>query len=109
MPRIESVPHKGWNSNIRLSNGSIDLIVTKDVGPRIIHCGFINKRNLLAEFPEQMGGTHEKEWMIRGGHRLWIAPECQPDTYELDNAPLVHRKIPGGIRTLQEPGPLTCI
>jgi hypothetical protein len=109
MLTIETVRFKGWNNNIRLSNGSVELIVTGDVGPRIIRCGFVNERNLMAEFKEQLGGTGEKDWMIRGGHRLWIAPESKSETYELDNSPVQIRKIPGGISTLQEPGRLTGI
>ena len=109
MLTIETIRFKGWKNNIRLSNESIELVVTADVGPRIIRCGFVNERNLLAEFTEQLGGTGEKNWMIRGGHRLWIAPECKSETYELDNHPVALRKIKGGIRTIQEPGPLTGI
>jgi hypothetical protein len=109
MLHIDKIKFKGWNNNIRLSNNSIDLVVTQDVGPRIIRCGFVNERNLLAEFSEEMGGTRETDWRIRGGHRLWCAPEFKPDTYEPDNLPVTIRKIKGGIRTLQEPGPLTGI
>lgn len=109
MLTIETVRFKGWTNNIRISNGSVELIVTGEVGPRILRCGFVNERNLMAQFKEQMGGSAEKEWMIRGGHRLWIAPESKPETYELDNSPVQIRKIQGGIRTLQEPGRLTGI
>ncbi len=109
MLKTETVRFKGWENNIRLSNGSVDLIITADVGPRILRCGFTGERNLMAEFKEQLGGTGEKEWMIRGGHRLWFAPEVKPDTYELDNIPVKVSRIDGGIRTLQEPGPVTGI
>jgi len=107
MPTIETVPYRGWKRNIRLSNGRVELIVTREVGPRIVRFGFIGARNVFGELPEQMGGAGEKEWMIRGGHRLWVAPEEAPKSYELDNAPVEIRKIPGGIRTIQSPGPLT--
>jgi len=33
------------------------------------------------------------------GHRLWLAPEAKPWTYELDNVPVAVRAIPGGVRT----------
>jgi hypothetical protein len=35
-----------------------------------------------------LGGTGEGEWMIRGGHRLWHAPEAKPRTYAPDNRPV---------------------
>ncbi len=107
MPTIETVSYRGWKRNIRLTNGQVELIVTQDVGPRIVRFGFIGGQNAFGELPEQMGGAGEKEWMIRGGHRLWVAPEEKPKSYELDNAPLEIRKISGGIRAIQSPGPLT--
>ena len=128
MLTIETVPYRGWKRNIRLANGQVELIVTQDVGPRIVRFGFIGDQNVFGELPGQMGGASEKKWMIRGGHRLWVAPEEKPKSYELDNVPIIIRKIPasapgastgvealadrpagrpGGIRTIQVPGPLT--
>ncbi len=98
---VEKVAFKGWNNNLRLTNGRIELIVTQDVGPRIIRCGFVKERNLMAEFADQMGKSGEKEWRIRGGHRLWLAPEDRKDTYELDNSPVEVRSLVGGIKTVQ--------
>lgn len=103
---IETVPYRGWKRNIRLTNGQVELIVTQDVGPRILRFGFIGDQNVFGELPEQMGGAGEKEWMIRGGHRLWVAPEEKPKSYELDNRPIIIRKITCGIRTIQSPGAL---
>jgi hypothetical protein len=62
---------------------------------------------MFAEYRDQQGRGREREWMIRGGHRLWIAPEVKPDTYELDNTPVEVRKIPDGVRTVQPVGRLT--
>jgi len=84
---MDIVKFKGWKNNVRLSNGQVEVIVTTDVGPRIVRFGFVGERNLFAEFKDQQGGTGEKDWMIRGGHRFWIAPEEKPKTYELDNGP----------------------
>jgi hypothetical protein len=106
---VQKKAYKGWANNWRVTNGAIDLVVTQDVGPRVIRLGFVGERNLLCEFKDQLGRTREKEWMIRGGHRLWAAPEAQPDTYELDNSPVAVRPIAGGVRTVQPPGPITGI
>jgi hypothetical protein len=104
---IRNTPYRGWRNNVRISNGQIELIVTADVGPRVIRLGFVKGRNLMAEFKDQMGGQGEKEWMIRGGHRLWLAPEAKPETYELDNRPITIRTTRDGIRTLEPVGALT--
>lgn len=85
---LSRVEYGGWANNIKLSNGAIELIATADVGPRILRFGFVGGDNLLKEFPEQLGGQFEDEWMIRGGHRLWHAPEVKPRTYALDNSPV---------------------
>ncbi len=103
---METVEFNGWPHCVRLANADIELIVTTDVGPRICRAGFIGERNLFAELDGQ-GGSGESEWMIRGGHRFWIAPEKKPDTYELDNIPIQTEAIPDGIRTTQSKGPLS--
>ena len=104
---MQIVEFNGWKNNVRLSNDQVELLVTADVGPRVIRFGFIGQRNLFAELPGQQGGTGEKKWVLRGGHRLWIAPEDKPKTYELDNRPVEFKAIPGGVRTVQARGPLT--
>lgn len=105
MPTVETVSYRGWKRNIRLANRQVELIVTQEVGPRILRFGFVGGANAFGEFPEQMGRAGEKQWMIRGGHRLWLAPEEKPKSYELDNRPVAIEKIPGGIRVVQAPGP----
>ncbi|HZQ54421.1 MAG TPA: hypothetical protein VFB14_19625 [Bryobacteraceae bacterium] len=98
----ERTHYAGWPNCYRLSNGTVELVVTADVGPRIIRCGFVGGRNLFAEFPDQLGKSGEPYWMPRGGHRLWIAPELVPDTYALDNSP-VDVRLSGETITLVQP------
>lgn len=86
--KIEKVPYRGWPNSYRISNGEVELIVLTDVGPRIIRYGFIGGQNLFKEFNEQMGHSGEKEWMARGGHRLWMSPEDPVGSYALDNSPV---------------------
>ncbi len=101
---MERIHFNGWNDCVRLTNGEIELVVTTAVGPRIARLGFIGERNLFAEIAGQQGGSGESEWMIRGGHRFWIAPEVKPLTYELDNGPVDVETIGGGLRTRQSAG-----
>ena len=90
---IEKVVYGGWENNVKLSNGSIELVATLDVGPRVIRFSYIGGPNVMKEYPEQLGGRNESEWMIRGGHRLWLAPEAKPRSYAPDNAPVQFKKI----------------
>ena len=106
---MQEVVYNGWNC-IRLANSEVELIVTRDIGPRVIRFGFIGGPNVFGEIPADQGGKNEAEWKNRGGHRCWIAPESMPWSYELDNVPYAEAAaISGGVRTRQEPGPVTGI
>jgi len=83
--KMERIAYGGWQNCIRLTNGTIELIATTDVGPRIIRFGFVNEQNLFKEYADQLGQTGGDEWRIYGGHRLWHAPENKPRTYAPDN------------------------
>ncbi|MBN2047840.1 MAG: hypothetical protein JW750_08370 [Anaerolineaceae bacterium] len=85
---MEKVSYKGWENCYKLSNGKIELIITTDVGPRIIFFGFAGGENMFKNYDEMMGSTGGDEWMIYGGHRLWHAPEAQPRSYIPDNFPV---------------------
>lgn len=104
---MEIVKFNGWDC-IRLSNGTVELLVTRSIGPRIVRYGFVGKDNIFAEIESQKYTSGEKEWKNRGGHRLWIAPESFPWSYEPDNEPYIEAtEIPGGIHLRQAPGPVT--
>jgi hypothetical protein len=96
--QIEEVDYRGWKRNVQLSNGDVELIATLDVGPRIISYKLKGGRNVFKEYEEQIGRSGESEWMIRGGHRLWTAPEDTTRTYALDNAPISYQKLADGVR-----------
>jgi len=85
---IEKIACYGWKNCLRLYNKQIELIVTTDVGPRIIHFGFIGQENEFATYPDDLGRTGGQSWRIYGGHRLWHAPEDPERTYWPDNTPV---------------------
>jgi len=103
----EKIAYQGWPNCYRVSNGTVELIVTGDVGPRIIRYGFVGGQNLFKEFAEQLGKSGEAEWQPRGGHRLWIAPEDRVRTYEPDNSLVAIRVLEDGVEATGEVGPLT--
>jgi len=86
--QIERIGFKGWDNCWRISSSEIELVVTADVGPRVIYCGFRNGRNLFKNFEEQMGRSGEPAWMSRGGARIWIGPEDREASYAPDNTPV---------------------
>ena len=100
--KIEKTSYDGWPNCYRITNGEVELIVTTDVGPRVIRYGFVGGQNLFKEFKEQLGKSGEKEWQARGGHRLWFSPEDAKLTYALDNGP-VKASINNGVIELTQP------
>jgi hypothetical protein len=85
---MEKTNYGGWPNCIQLGNKRMELVVTTDVGPRIIRLAFRGGPNLLKEYPQHMGKQGGNSWRIYGGHRLWHAPEAKPRTYWPDNGPV---------------------
>jgi hypothetical protein len=102
--KMDKVEYRGWMNNLKLSNGDVELVVTMDVGPRVISYRLAKGKNVFKEYEDQLGKTGEREWMIRGGHRLWVAPEDPKRTYVLDNAPVSHQVVSPGVVRFR-PGP----
>jgi hypothetical protein len=86
--KVEKVEYKGWANCWRVTNGEVELIVTADVGPRIIRYGFVGGQNLFKEYPDQLGKSGEKQFQLRGGDRVWKAPEDHVATWAPDNVPV---------------------
>jgi len=102
--KIQKIAYGGWDNCIEISNNIVDLVVTVDVGPRVIRYGFTGQENELGEIRSEMGKTRGSEWRMYGGHRLWISPESRVRTYEPDNVTVKWDEIEHGISTSQEKG-----
>ena len=83
---IQKKDYRGWPNSYYLSNGEIELVVTGDVGPRIIHIGFIGGQNMFYELEEQLGKSGGDEFRLYGGHRIWVGPERLEVSWISDNA-----------------------
>lgn len=81
-----------WERNVKLSNDHAELIITLEVGPRLIHFSRPGKPNVFKQYQEMIGNKGEDMWMIRGGSRLWVGPESLM-TYAPDNTPVNHEKL----------------
>lgn len=88
---VEVVAFAGWQHNLRLFNDEVELLVTLDVGPRVLRYGPRDGVNLLKLNEAELGRSGEPGWVMRGGHRLWSAPEDPGHTYAPDNGPVRHR------------------
>jgi hypothetical protein len=98
---IVKTSYKGWPNCYRMTNGTIELIATQDVGPRIIRLGFVGGDNVFGEMDDQVGKTGGDEWRIYGGHRLWHSPEAKPRSYFPDNFPIEVKEGPNSLTLIQ--------
>lgn len=99
---LNEIQYKNFGRCVELSNGIIKVIVTIDVGPRIINYSFVDGENIFWEDIDRLETTDEVEecygspWYLYGGHRLWTSPEASPRTYYADNDPVSYKAVPGG-------------
>jgi hypothetical protein len=100
---IDQLSYMNLPGCIKISNGTVDLIVTTSVGPRILFYGRSGGQNHLGQFPENSVKTALGVWRPYGGHRLWVWPELFPATYAPDNAPIQHRIYGDLSLTLHQP------
>jgi hypothetical protein len=95
------IKYKDYDA-IQFSSGSLELIVTTSCGPRIISLKSKKAKqagNFFFEFPRP-----EKRYLglyLRGGHRLWHAPEDLVDTYLPDDETLTVKALKKGALFIQ--------
>ena len=86
---------------IKLSTRAIELVLPTAVGPRVSSLRSLTGRagNLFLEFPADEQRYHG--FYLRGGHRLWHAPEDIVRTYQPDDEPLEVKRLPNGVALRQ--------
>lgn len=99
MVTVTEITYKNFGRCVKLDNGTASVIITVDVGPRIISYCLNGRENMLLEdidrefkdnsqeLRDYFGG--DKTWYIYGGHRLWSSPESYPHSYVPDNEPVM--------------------
>jgi hypothetical protein len=105
--RVETTEYKGWKNCYRITNGEIEAIVTGDVGPRIIRFAFVGGQNLFKEFAYQLGKSGEEKFQLRGGDRVWKAPEDPVATWAPDNVAVEIQTTATGLIAREPVEPLT--
>lgn len=92
---MEFENYKKYGKCVALRKGGKKMLITVDLGPRIIFYGYEGGENI---FFEDLSDSINRDsdfirenlkgkgfWHIYGGHRLWKSPEYE-DTYYPDNA-----------------------
>ena len=96
MVEFKEISYKRFGRCIAAYDGTAELFVTLDIGPRIIRFAPQGGENIFKE-NENFDLSEKKEdfkpfgslgcWHNFGGHRLWTSPEIMPRTYFPDNVP----------------------
>jgi hypothetical protein len=96
--KLSHLRYRGADA-LALTTRALELIVTTSVGPRVVSLQTARSGNLFLELPRSDPRLHG--YQLRGGHRLWRAPENVVDTYRPDDDPLDVRLLPAGVRLVQ--------
>ena len=100
---MQTLEYLNFPNCLRLSNADAEVIVSTDVGPRVLRYALTGGDNVLAELPDLSVPTALGHWNPRGGHRLWVAPEIMPGSYAPDDEPLEHEVLgPLSVRLTQK-------
>lgn len=90
-----------------MTDGKIDVGIALDFGIRILHLSCAGMENLYYQQPADLSdgfGTKDT-WKLRGGHRMWLAPEGE-HSYHPDDDPVDYESLPNGVIVTQKPDPL---
>ncbi len=101
--KLTKVEFSGWENCLKLQDESLEMIITTDVGPRVISLSAPGGKNMMNVDAATAGKTGGGDWHAYGGHRLWHSPEIMPRTYEPDNIPVEWKEVPNGVALINEP------
>jgi hypothetical protein len=93
-----------------LSNAHLRLEYLAEAGPRLVRLFLAgSETNLLAESPEVCWDTPQGMFFLRGGHRLWHAPEALGRSDVPDDQGLQVEELEDGVRLVGALEPSTGI
>ncbi len=93
---METLTYAGYDNCLRLTNNTVELVVSAGFGPRILHYGLHHGPNAFALCPTLSKDVGNGEaWKPYGGHRFWTAPEVFPRSYFPDNGPAASAEMEG--------------
>ena len=95
--KIKKITFQGWKNCIELTHGEFRIVVTTEVGPRIVGA-FLGPKgeNLLYLDKKLLGTSNQTVWTNYGGHRIWHAPEDSVRSYCPDTRRVVVAELRDG-------------
>lgn len=114
--KISTVDYLRFGKCVCISNDDAQVLVTVDVGPRIISYRRSTGENLLFNDLEGKNTVTKSSIMetfgkpvfeLWGGHRMWATPEHMPLSYYPDNEPVAWEKTENGVVFTPNPQPVS--
>ncbi len=104
--KLSKTDYRGGGALV-LSTPALELVVTTSVGPRVVSLRSLAGAagNVFLQLPADEQRYHG--FYLRGGHRLWHAPEHIVRTYQPDDEPLEVKLLPKGVALTQPTEALT--
>lgn len=97
--------HNVFGKSLFAENGCVEIIIPLEFGLRIGHFSLLGEKNVFFEQPNDMTDLSTPEgWRVRGGHRMWLAPESEK-VYCPDNAPIEYTLLENGVEIFQQEDP----
>ena len=100
--RINHVRFGGFDDCLEMDNGIVRLIVTTQVGPRILYLACDGCENMLHRIAEDEGKTCDQTWRLFGGHRLWAGPQVRFRPNEPEDQPVKYILHEDGVTLTNE-------
>ena len=94
--KIKKITFQGWKNCIELTHGDFRIVVTTEIGPRIVGAFLGKGDNLLYLDKKLLGTANQKTWTNYGGHRIWHAPEDSVRSYCPDSRKVVVAELRDG-------------
>lgn len=102
MGSFQKTKWKGINCWL-MENDQLSAWLSVDYGPRVLGISYQGSPNLFAEVPNaKIPNGEGKQYSLRGGHRLWYAPERPETTYLVDDQPPQVREMEEGLEFIQQ-------
>ncbi len=96
----EEVLYKNYGNCLKITTQKVEVLVTLDIGPRIISYRLLDGGNIFFEDTERLLFVNNEDtdkmffkgatWYGLGGHRLWRSPESF-STYYPENNPVEYK------------------
>ncbi len=99
------INHPVWGKTLFADNNVVEIGIPLEFGIRIGHLSYKDEENLFYEQPNDSKDLCTPEgFRVRGGHRLWLAPESEKD-YFPDNQCIQYEISGDTISLFQEEDP----